>query len=105
PRGYPNAELFADAKDPAHGTVYFQPERSLEGRTLIVTVTYEGGKADRAKVVAGRVDTRLSMPPILLPKLSALALKAEWLGQNQGQAKAPSDVHVALSEIPPGRSI
>jgi hypothetical protein len=105
PKREANAELFRDEKDPTRADLYFQPDRDLKGTTLDVTVEYESGKKDRAKVVAGRTDPKLPMPRLALPTIGSIAVRSEWLGQDGGRVIGPGEVHVALSGLPVGKSI
>lgn len=105
PDGHHNAEFVADGKDPAQGSLYFQPEADLSGRNLKVTVTYETGKSDTAEVTAGRTDPKLAMPKLPLSPLARLTLQARWLGQDGTASTGPGDVHVAVSGVPPARAL
>ena len=96
PDGHHNAELMTDPKTPADATLLFQPERSLEGKTLTVTVTYEDGKQDGATLKGGRADARQPMPAVTLPKLMNRPITARWV--ESGGAK-PGEAAVTVSGI------
>lgn len=100
PEGCHNAEFLPREKDPTEGSLYFHPDRDLSGRRLKVTVVYATGKKDSATIVAGRTDPKLAMPAATLPKLSTLAVKTLWLGQDGSALTGAGDVHVALSGLP-----
>ena len=100
PEGHHNAELFSDPKTPAEATVLFQPERSLEGKSLKVTVTYENGKQDTTNVTGGRIEPKQAMPPVTLPKLTSRPISARWVEQGKLGAGSPREAAVSLSGLP-----
>jgi hypothetical protein len=100
PKLLSNAELIRDAKDPTQGDVYFQPIRDMAGQRIKLTVCYENERFDAITLVAGRCDPKLRMPQSPLPKLSAPAIAAKWLGQDGVNPSAPGDVHVLITGSP-----
>jgi hypothetical protein len=97
PQLLPSAEFWPDPKKHGEGQLHFQPDRDLKGQRLKVLVLYANETIDSATLVAGRCDPKLRTPESPLPKISELAVKARWLGQDGQDATGPGDVHVTLS--------
>jgi hypothetical protein len=100
PRGLDNAEFVKDARDARQGDLYFQPTRDLSGHRLRVGVLYSDESLKTFTVTGGRVDPRLRVPERPLPKVEAMTLTAQWLGQDGSDKSRPGDVHVVLSGLP-----
>jgi hypothetical protein len=108
PEGRANAELLRPADDPARAEVLFQPGADLKpGAGLAVTVTYRGGKTDRATLAAGRFDpdARAPVPPSPL-RLHPAAPAARWAGQEAPREGVPPGlVRIELSGLPRDRTL
>lgn len=103
PKGDANAELVRDEKDTTRASLFFQPDRDMTDQSLAVVVAYEGGKSDRTTLKAGRVDPKLRIPGIALPKTKAGTFKVEWLGQDGSRVVGAGDVHLRVSGLGAGR--
>ncbi len=99
-RALANAEFLKDAKDARQGDVFFQPDRDLAGSRIRVSIAYEHGQPDVLTIAAGRCDPKLRMPQTPMPKVEAMDLSADWLGQDGSNPARPGDVHVVLGNLP-----
>jgi hypothetical protein len=108
PEGRDNAELIRPADAPERAEVLLQPASELKaGVTLAVTVTYRGGKTDRATLAAGRFDpdSKASVPPSSYRRHPA-PIAARWIGQEAPRAGVePGLVRVELSGLPRDRTL
>ena len=105
PRLLSNAELIRDAKGPAGGELYFQPDHDLKGERLKVMLAYDNDKFETATVVAGACDAGLRVPVAPLPQLNESALAATWLGQDGTSPGSAGDVHLAVTGWPKASAI
>lgn len=105
PKGLSNAEFIRQPGEPSQAGLFFSLDRLLNGKALTVTVSYAGGKTDRATVASGRADPSLRMPPPAPVRVVATRLTPSWKGQDGVAGSNPGDVHIALSGLPAGRSI
>lgn len=103
--GHHNAEFERPESAPSTGSLFFQPDRDLNHHKLTITVTYENGKTDSSTLTCGPSNPRLPMPSATLPRITSMALKSRWLGQDGANPTSPGDVHLAISGLSSSRSI
>ncbi len=100
PKGHPSAEVFRRGEDPTTADVFLGFPGDPKGQTLTISVSYNNGKSDQAKVVAGRYDPKQKSARGAAPSLVALPLTSHWFGQDDTNQVGPGDVHVGLKGLP-----
>ncbi len=106
PTGLNDAELVPDASDPSQADLYIQPLTNLDGQTLSLALTYTTGKTDSATyVISSATPPNSPMPgPPALPAMRS-GVSATWLGQDGLDLVGPGDAHIAVSNLPAGRTV
>lgn len=102
PEGLDNVEMIRRPDDPTKADLFLHAGRDPKGQNWTIEVAYSDGKADRAKLLAGKADPDLRMPAVAAPKFLAHGITARWVGQ---EPQAPGDVKVTLAKLPAGKLI
>ena len=90
PQGRANAELIRDAADPSARTIYFSPDRDLNGETLTVDVEYATNQVDEGTVGAGdRMPNLRSLYPTPFQPSSVASRAPGSARIPRGQSDAP----------------
>ena len=100
PKRLGNAELIRDKQDRSRGSLFFSPDRNLEGARLNVRIRYKIDRACSTTVVAGTTDPKRSVPRPPEFRVALLPLKVEWLGQGGQEVSGPGDVHIIIEGLP-----
>jgi hypothetical protein len=95
----PTGEYWPDPKKPGEGDLFIQPDRDLKGQKLKVMVLYANETQDSTTLLAGRCEPKLRTPETPMPRITELAAKPLWLGQDGQDVTGPGDVHVRLSSL------
>jgi hypothetical protein len=106
PTGLNNAELVVDRGDASQANLYLQPTRDLNGQSLTLALAYANGKTD-ATTFDVSIATPAELPvaePAPLP-LERTGPAGQWMGQDGLNLTGPGDVHLAVSNLPAGRSV
>jgi hypothetical protein len=105
PQRRSNAELMREAKDKSRGSLFFSPDGDLNGRKLLLCVTYANDRTNATALVAGPTNPRRLMPkPSEIP-LVQNRLSLRWLGQDGKDGSGRGDVHATLDGLPAGKTI
>ena len=105
PKRLRNAELIRQPQDPSRGSLFFSPERDLNGAPLRVRITYKIERTCAITVIAGPTDPVRARPRPPEFRVTQAPLRMEWLGQDRQDPASPADVHVTLEGLSPDREV
>ncbi|WP_152053360.1 Ig-like domain-containing protein [Tautonia marina] len=105
PKGLPNAEFVRNAADPTQGSLFFQPEQSLDGLPLTVTIFYADNTIELADLTAGPSDPTLLVSPAPSVPLRSDPILAQWLGQSNDPIAGLGAAGVSLEGLPTDRTV
>lgn len=100
PKAFASAEFLRDGSDATKGQLLFQPDRDRNGQALAVRVRYSNDTTDEVSLKAGPADPKRRAKAAPVPKLTALPLKAQWLGQDGSDAAGPGSVRLTVEGLP-----
>ena len=105
PKRFRNAELIRHKEDPSRGSLFFSPDRDMNGAELNVRILYRIERTCSTTVFAGTTDPKRPMPKPPEFRVAMMPLNMEWLGQDGRDPSGPGDVHITVAGLPGGRQV